>query len=91
LVTYVDFICFDVSNAFHIVPHSLLPHKISGFTLSGGYANWFRGYLSNEKCQVRVSGILSSHFDVLSGIPQGSEFVDLDGLRRLIALKISES
>jgi hypothetical protein len=40
--------------------------------LSGGYVNWFRSYLSNWKSQVRVSGILSSPFEVLSDEPQGS-------------------
>jgi hypothetical protein len=53
-------------------PHSLLLHKLSAFGLSGGYANWFRSYLSNRQSQVRVSGILSSPFEVLSGVPQGS-------------------
>jgi hypothetical protein len=52
--------------------YSLLLHKLSAFGLSGGYLNWFRSYLSNRKSQVRVSGILSSPFEVLSGVPQGS-------------------
>jgi hypothetical protein len=85
LVTYVDFIYptvgsqrqadaiyFDLSNAFGLVPHSLLLHKLSTIGLSGGYVNWFRSYLSKRKPQVRVSGVLSSLFEVLSGVPQGS-------------------
>jgi hypothetical protein len=47
------------------VMHSTLFH-IPYF--SGGYINWIRSYLSH----VCVSGILSSPFEVLSGIPQGS-------------------
>jgi hypothetical protein len=85
LVTYADFIFplvgsqsqadaiyFDLSSASDLVPHSLLFHKISAFGLSGGYGNWFRSYLSNRHSQVCVSGILSSPFEVLSGVPQGS-------------------
>jgi hypothetical protein len=61
LVTYVDFISplvgsqrqadaiyFDLSNAFDLVPHSLLLHKLSAFGRSGGYVNWFRSYLCNR-------------------------------------------
>jgi hypothetical protein len=85
LVTYLDFISplvgsqtqadaiyFDLSNAFDLVPHSLLLHKLSAFGHSGGYINWFRSYLPNRQSQVRVSGILSSPLEVLSGVPQGS-------------------
>jgi hypothetical protein len=42
------------------------------FGLSDGYVNWFRSYLSIRKSQIRVSKILSSHFEVFSGVPQGS-------------------
>jgi hypothetical protein len=70
-------IYFDLSYAFDLVPHCLLLlllllHKLSAFGLSGGYVNWFRSYLSNRKLQVRVSGVLSSLFEILSGVPQGS-------------------
>jgi hypothetical protein len=84
LVAYVDFIAplvgshrqvdaiyFDLSNAFDLVPQSLL-HKLSAFGLSSGYINWFRSYLSKRKSQVRVSGALSVPFVVLSCVPQGS-------------------
>jgi hypothetical protein len=62
LVTYGDFISplvgslrqtdaiyFDQSNAFDLVPHSLLLHKLSAFGLSGAYVIWFRSYLSNTE------------------------------------------
>jgi hypothetical protein len=83
-VTYADFISpvfgsqrqsdaiyFDVSKKFDLVPHSLHLHKLSAFGLSGGYVKWCRSDLFNRKSQVRVSGILSSPFEVLSGVPQG--------------------
>jgi hypothetical protein len=85
LVTFVEFITplvysqgqadaiyFDLINAFDLVPHSLLLHKLSALGLSGGYVNWFRSYLSGQQSQVRVSGALSSPFEILSGVPQGS-------------------
>jgi hypothetical protein len=58
--------------AFDLVPHTLLLQKLNAFGLSGGYVNWFCSYLTNRQSQVRVSGILSSPFVVLSGVPQGS-------------------
>jgi hypothetical protein len=66
------FIYFDLSNAFDLVPNSLLLRKLRAYGLSGGYVNWFRTCLSNRKSQVPVSGILSSPFEVLSGVPRGS-------------------
>jgi hypothetical protein len=65
-------IYLDLSNAFNLVPHSLLLHKLSAFGLSGGYINWFCNYLFNSKLQVRISGILSSPSEILSSVPQGS-------------------
>jgi hypothetical protein len=57
---------------FDLVPHTLLLQKLNAFRLSGGYVNWFCSYSTNRQSQVHVSGILSSPFVVLSGIPQGS-------------------
>jgi hypothetical protein len=59
LVTKVDFIAplvgsqrqadaiyFQPSNAFDLL-HTSLHHKLSDFSLSGGYINRFRRYLTN--------------------------------------------
>jgi hypothetical protein len=43
----VDAICFDLSNAFNLVSHSLLLHKLSALGLFHGYVNWFHSYLPN--------------------------------------------
>ncbi|PNF43033.1 hypothetical protein B7P43_G08782 [Cryptotermes secundus] len=85
LVTYLDFITplvgsqrqvdaiyFDLTSAFGLVPHSLLLHKLSAFGFSGGYVNWIRGYLTNRQSRVRIGETISSPFEVLSGVPQGS-------------------
>jgi hypothetical protein len=61
-----------LSSAFDFVPHTLLLHKLSAFRFFGGYVNWFRSYLTNRQSHVRVSGTISSHFELFSGVPQGS-------------------
>jgi hypothetical protein len=70
--TQADAVCLYLGNAFCLAPHYLRLHKLIAFGFSGGYANWFRSYLSNRKFQARVSGILYSPSEVLSGVPQGS-------------------
>jgi hypothetical protein len=42
----------------------------SGFSV--GYVSWFRSYINNRQYSVRVSGTLSSPFQVNSGVPQCS-------------------
>lgn len=57
---------------FDFVPHATLRRKLSAFELSGGCVDWFPSYLINRQYRVNVSGFLSSHFEVLSGVPQRS-------------------
>jgi hypothetical protein len=59
-------------SACHLVRHTLLLQKLSALEPSGDYVNWFCSYLTKRQSQVRVSGILSSPFAVLSGVPHGS-------------------
>jgi hypothetical protein len=49
----------------------MLRHKLSAFGLSCGYVDWFPSYLFNRQYQAIVFGILSSPFEVLSGVLQG--------------------
>jgi hypothetical protein len=49
----VDSIHFDFSNAFDILPHALLLHKLNNYGLSYGYINWFHSYLTNRESCVR--------------------------------------
>jgi hypothetical protein len=65
-------IYFDFNNAFDIVAHALLLHKLDNCALSSGYLNWFIGYLSNRQSCVRFSGIILLPFVLLSGVPQES-------------------
>jgi hypothetical protein len=68
-------IYFDLSSALDLVPHNLPLHKLGAFGLSGCYVNWFCSFLTNRQSQALVSGIFSSPFVVLSGVPQGSVLV----------------
>jgi hypothetical protein len=60
----IDPIYFDFSNAFHIIPHSLLHHKLRNYGLSSGYLNYFLSYLTNRQSRVCYSDIISTHFTV---------------------------
>lgn len=85
LVTFLDFtaplvcsqgqsdsIYFDFTNAFDILPHALLLHKLDNYGLSSGYITWLSSYLTNRESCVRFSGQFSSTFIARSGVPQGS-------------------
>jgi hypothetical protein len=57
---------------YYLVSHPLLLYKLSSYGLSAGYANRFCSYLTNRKSHVLFTGIFSSPFIALSGVPQGS-------------------
>jgi hypothetical protein len=67
-----DAIYFDLSNAFDLVPHNMLLHKLGSFRFSDAYVSWFRSYLTNRRSKVYVCCTLSQPFEVTSGVPQGS-------------------
>jgi hypothetical protein len=84
-VTYLDFVTpliiyqrqaaaiyFDLSSAFELVPHFLCHHKLAHYDPSADYVNWFTSYPTNRLSHVHYSGALSSPFEVLSCVPQGS-------------------
>jgi hypothetical protein len=68
----VDAICFDLSNAFDLLPRNLLLHKLSYFGFSDGYVIWFRSYLTDRQSRVPISGTLSLPFQVISDVLQSS-------------------
>jgi hypothetical protein len=43
-----DCVCFDLSQAFDKVPHTLLLNKLNSFGLSSLYVKWFQSYLSSR-------------------------------------------
>jgi hypothetical protein len=61
-------------HASDLVPHSMLLHKLSSVGFSDANVRWFRSYLTNTQSGVRVSGILSLPFQVMSGVPQKALF-----------------
>jgi hypothetical protein len=68
----VDSIYFDFSNVFDLLSLEMLLRKLSVFGLSAGYVSWFRSCLTSRTSSVRYCGALSSSYEVLSGVPQGS-------------------
>jgi sarcosine oxidase/L-pipecolate oxidase len=68
----IDSVYFDLSSASDIVPHNILPHKLSNFGLSSSYVDWFHSYLVNRHSSVHISGMLLFFFLVKSGVPKGS-------------------
>jgi hypothetical protein len=56
----IDSIYFDFSNAFDILPHSLLLHKLNNYGLSRGYLNWFLSYLTDVTFFLVYFRLLSS-------------------------------
>jgi hypothetical protein len=52
--------------------HALLFRKLNDNGLSAGYINWFYSYLTNKLSHIRYSGSLSSRFEIIPGVPQGS-------------------
>jgi hypothetical protein len=68
----IDFVYFDLSSAFDVIPHNILLHKLCNFGLSSSYVDWFHSYLDNRHSSVLISGPLSFSFVAKSGVPQGS-------------------
>jgi hypothetical protein len=64
--------CLDLSSAFDLEPHALLLRSLTDYGLPAAYINCFRSYLPNRLSRVPYSGALSSPFQILSGVQQGS-------------------
>jgi hypothetical protein len=79
LVTYLansereeDAIYSDLSSAFDTVSHTILLRKLSDLAFCGDHVIWFHSCLTDRQSQALISGSISSHFEVMSGVPQGS-------------------
>lgn len=70
LTTVVAFL--DLSNAFGLVPHCLLRHKLPCFGIRGKLFAWISNYLTGRSQTTRVEGKTSSSLPLRAGVPQGS-------------------
>lgn len=68
----VDVIYLDFCKAFDKVNIRLLLYKLSRLGIRGALLDWIRNFLSDRTFRVKVGQALSSSFDVISGVPQGS-------------------
>ena len=63
----------DISSAFDTVDHNILLDRLSYcFGVKSSALAWFQSYLCNRSQSVIVSNIVSSSFELFSGVPQGS-------------------
>lgn len=68
----VDTIYTDIRKAFDRILHRLLLGKLRELGVHSSLLQWIQSYLSGRTQYVKIMGWKSQHFDVSSGIPQGS-------------------
>ena len=68
----IDVAYLDFRKAFDLVSHQHLLHKMANYGIRGQTLNWIKAFLLNRTQRVVVRGAVSKHFDVTSGVPQGS-------------------
>ena len=77
-------------KAFDTVSHQKLIYKHHKIGLHNNIVCWIQNYLSNRKFYVHVDNVISSTFDTISGVPNGSSLGPLlyviytDGLIKMI-------
>lgn len=71
-LSHISTAFIDFSCAFDSVPISLLYHKLQNVGIGGSLLRWIHSFLSCRTQRVQVDSSLSSPYDVLSGVPQGS-------------------
>ena len=68
----VDVVYLDFSKAFDTVPHNTLVEKLAAYNLDGRTLCWVKYWLDGWAQRVVVSGVKSSLWMVMSGVPQVS-------------------
>jgi Reverse transcriptase (RNA-dependent DNA polymerase)/Endonuclease-reverse transcriptase len=69
---HVDVISLDWAKAFDRVPHKRLLAKLKRYNISGHVYEWISSFLYGRSMRVVYDGAVSSDYNVLSGVPQGS-------------------
>ena len=64
----------DLSKAFDLIDHRLLIAKLSAYGFSNSALKLMLSYLSGRKQRVKINKFFSDWVDILSGVPQGSNF-----------------
>ena len=70
----VGTVIMDVSKAFDLTPHDLLPVKLSAYGISTHNLNLLKSYLTNRRQRVRVEDVTSDISYVNSDVLQGFHF-----------------
>lgn len=68
----VDVVYLDFEKAFDRVPLRRLLHKLEHYGIRGNLLHWIEDFLKGRSFCVRINGVCSKPFEVLSGVPQGS-------------------
>ena len=73
--TQTDVVVLDFSEAFDVIPHQRLLHKLDHYGIRGTTLNWIQNFLinrTNRTQKVVVDGSSSESARVKSGVPQGT-------------------
>ena len=62
----------DFEKAFDKIPHRRLVSKLKSYGINNNVLNWIEAFLYKRTFNIRINGIYSEPFPVLSGVPQGS-------------------
>jgi len=68
----VDVINLDFSKAVDTISHSILLEKLAVHGLDGCTLCWVKNWLNGQAQRVVVNGVISSWWQVMSGVLQGS-------------------
>lgn len=63
----------DSSKAFDKVSHEILVKKFACLGVHSTFLQWLKSYIFYDwRCVLKINEVLSNHFVVTSGVPQGS-------------------
>jgi hypothetical protein len=68
----IDVVYLDFEKCFDKISHSKLIYKLDRIGLPGIFIQWVKEFLSGRTSVVRVGDSFSNHFQITSGVPQGS-------------------